>query len=60
MPVRAEIAGEIGTPERRLYYRPSTDGEEAEVARRLRDWWGDEPYDAEESWQFQKFRDPQR
>ena len=55
-----EIAGEIGTPERRLYYRPSPHGDEAEVAKRLREWWGNEPYDVEEWWQFEKFRDPDR
>jgi putative ATPase len=55
-----ELAGEIGTPERRVYYWPSPHGEEAEVGRRLRQWWGDEPYDTEEWWEFQKFRDPER
>jgi putative ATPase len=55
-----EIAGEMGTDGRRLYYRPSPHGHEAEVGRRLREWWGDAPYDVEEWWQFEKFRDPQR
>ena len=29
-------------------------------AARLREWWGDAPYDAEEWWEFEKFRDPER
>ena len=53
------VDGAIGTAERRLYYRPSPHGAEAEVARRLRDWWGDAPYDVEQWWQFEKFRDPE-
>ena len=55
-----EIAGEIGSAERRVYYRPSPHGEEGEVARRLREWWGDAPYDTEAWWQFEKFGDPER
>ena len=55
-----EIAGPIGTAERRIYYRPSEHGEEAAVAQRLRKWWGDAPYEGEQSWEFEKFRDPQR
>jgi putative ATPase len=56
-----EIAGgEPGSPERRVYYRPSPHGDEAGIERRLREWWGDAPYDAEQWWEFQKFRDPQR
>ena len=55
-----EIAGQIGTPERRVYYRPSPHGEEAKVGERLRRWWGEAPYDTEEWWQFEKFRDPDR
>jgi putative ATPase len=55
-----EIAGEIGTADRRVYYRPSIHGDEAAVRERLRQWWGDAPYDAEEWWQFEKFRDPDR
>jgi putative ATPase len=55
-----EIAGETGAGERRVYYRPSPHGDEAAVGRRLREWWGDAPYDAEEWWEFEKFRDPQR
>ena len=55
-----EIAGRLGSPERRVYYRPSPHGHEAEVAKRLREWWGDAAYDTEEWWQFQKFRDPER
>ncbi|HZT64987.1 MAG TPA: replication-associated recombination protein A [Acidimicrobiales bacterium] len=55
-----EIAGPIGTAERRLYYRPSPHGAEAEAGRRLRQLWGDAPYDAEEWWEFEKFRDPSR
>jgi putative ATPase len=52
-----EIEGE---GERRVYYRPSTHGDEAEVDRRLRSWWGDGPYDGEAWWEFRKFRDPER
>ncbi len=55
-----EIAGEIGSPERRLYYRPSPHGDERVVADRLREWWGDAAYDTEEWWEFEKFRDPDR
>ncbi len=55
-----ELSEEPGTGARRLYYRPSPHGEEAEVARRLRSLWGDAPYDREEWWEFQKFRDPDR
>jgi putative ATPase len=55
-----EIAGGLGTPERRIYYRPSPHGAEADVAARLRSWWGDAPYDAEDWWEFEKFRDPNR
>jgi len=43
-----------------VYYRPSPHGDEAEVARRLRELWGDEPYDGEQWWEFQKFGDPKR
>jgi putative ATPase len=56
----ADIAGEVGTPDRRIYYRPSPHGDEAAVAERLRAWWGDAAYDAEEWWEFKKFRDPDR
>jgi putative ATPase len=56
----AEVAGEIGAAQRRLYYRPSPHGDEAEVARRLRSLWGDAPYDTEAWWQFEKFADPER
>ena len=52
-----EVAGEAA---RRVYYRPSPHGHEADVGRRLREWWGDEPYDDEEWWEYQKFRDPER
>src|SRR5207245_5167524 len=55
-----EIAGGIGSPERRLYYRPSPHGEEEGIEERLRRWWGDAPYDAEQWFQFQKFSDPSR
>jgi putative ATPase len=55
-----EIAGEIGTPERRVYYRPSPHGQEAQIGERLRAWWGDAPYDTQEWWEFEKFRDPER
>jgi putative ATPase len=43
-----------------VYYRPSIHGDEAEIAARLREWWGDEPYDGEAWWEFQKFGDPSR
>ncbi|MPY93326.1 MAG: AAA family ATPase [Acidimicrobiia bacterium] len=56
----AEIAGAMGTGERRVYYRPSSHGQEVQVGRRLRAWWGDAPYDAEAWWEFEKFRDPDR
>ncbi len=55
-----DVAGERGSPERRVYYRPSPHGNEAEVGKRLRAWWGDAPYDGEEWWEFEKFRDPER
>jgi putative ATPase len=55
-----EIAGERGTAERRVYYRPSPHGAEADIERRLRDWWGDAPYDQEKWYEFEKFRDPER
>ncbi len=55
-----EIAGEIGTAERHVYYRPSPHGAEAEIGPRLREMWGDEPYDTEQWWEFEKFRDPER
>jgi putative ATPase len=55
-----ELAGDIGAATRRLYYRPSPHGDEAAVAARLRDLWGDAAYDTEEWWQFEKFRDPER
>ena len=48
-----EVAG-------RVYYRPSPHGAEADIGRRLRAWWGDEGYDSEEWWRFQKFTDPSR
>jgi putative ATPase len=54
-----EITQGSGTG-RRVYYRPSPHGREAEVGRRLRSWWGDDPYDGEEWWEFEKFRDPER
>jgi putative ATPase len=55
-----ELAGEIGTAGRRVYYRPSPHGDEAEIGAFLRKRWGDLPYDSEEWWQFEKFRDPER
>jgi putative ATPase len=45
---------------RRVYYRPSPHGEEAEVAARLRAWWGDAPYDGEVWHAYRKFADPSR
>lgn len=55
-----EIAGPIGSAERQVYYRPSDHGDEEAVGQRLREWWGDAPYDGEAWWEFEKFRDPQR
>ncbi|MBV9661695.1 MAG: replication-associated recombination protein A [Acidimicrobiales bacterium] len=55
-----EIAGEMGTASRRVYYRPSSHGLEAGIEARLREWWGDAPYDGENWWEFQKFDDPRR
>ena len=55
-----EIAGAIGTEGRRVYYRPSSHGDEEAVGLRLRELWGDAPYDAEAWWEFEKFRDPSR
>lgn len=49
----AEAAG-------RVYYRPSPHGSEAAAAARLRTLWGDEAYDSEEWWRFEKFGDPSR
>jgi putative ATPase len=43
-----------------VYYRPSPHGQEAEIGKRLRAWWGDEPYDGEQWWEYQKFQDPSR
>jgi putative ATPase len=45
---------------RRVYYRPSPHGDEAEIGPRLRAWWGDEAYDKEQWHEYQKFRDPER
>ena len=56
-----EIAGgEPGTTQRRVYYRPSPHGDEAGIGDRLRAWWGGAPYDGEDWWEFEKFRDPER
>jgi putative ATPase len=55
-----EIAGEAGTADRRVYYRPSPHGDEGPIGRRLREWWGDAPYDTEAWWEFEKFGDPDR
>ena len=57
----AEVAGApVGDPARRLYYRPSRHGAEAEIGPRLREMWGDAPYDTEEAHEFKKFTDPSR
>ena len=57
----AEVAGApVGDAGRRLYYRPSAHGAEAEIGPRLREMWGDAPYDAEEAHEFKKFSDPSR
>jgi putative ATPase len=57
----AEVTGgPVGDPNRRLYYRPSPHGAEADIGRRLREMWGDAPYDAEEAHEFKKFSDPSR
>ena len=45
---------------RRRGWEGGTGGDEAEIGKRLRAWWGDAPYDTEEWWEFQKFRDPER
>jgi putative ATPase len=55
-----EVAGELGSADRRVYYRPSPHGDEARVGARLRSWWGDAPYDSQRWWEFEKFRDPDR
>ena len=55
-----EIAGERGTADRRVYYRPSPHGAESDIERRLREWWGDAHYDQERWYEFEKFRDPDR
>jgi putative ATPase len=55
-----ELAGQMGTAERRVYYRPSPHGEEAGIGAWLRKRWGDLPYDAEGWWEFTKFRDSER
>ena len=56
------VAQEYRPPEvaGRVYYRPSPHGSEAEIGRRLRQLWGDEAYDSETWWRFQKFTDPSR
>ncbi|MDY7103545.1 MAG: replication-associated recombination protein A [Actinomycetota bacterium] len=54
-----EVAAEAGEV-RRVYYRPSPHGAEADVEARLRGWWGDEAYDGERWFEFEKFRDPER
>ena len=43
-----------------VYYRPSPHGDEEVVAARLRALFGDERYDDEAWWEFQKFGDPSR
>jgi putative ATPase len=53
-----EISRPAGS--RRIYYRPSPHGDELEVGRRLRQWWGDAAYDEEERNRFRKFRDTER
>ena len=56
-----EVTGApIGDPNRTLYYRPSGHGAEAGISERLRELWGDAPYDAEEAHEFKKFSDPNR
>ena len=56
------VAQEYRPPEvaGRVYYRPSPHGAEAEIGARLRALWGDDAYDSEEWWRFQKFSDPSR
>ena len=56
------VAQEYRPPETtgRVYYRPSPHGAEAEIEARLRALWGDDAYDSEEWWRFQKFSDPSR
>ena len=55
-----DIASDAATGKRRVYYRPSPHGKEAQIGERLRSWWGDAPYDGEDWWEFAKFRDPDR
>ena len=43
-----------------MYYRPSPHGDEAAVAARRREWWGDEPYEGEQWYEFEKFKDEER
>jgi putative ATPase len=45
-----------------VYYRPSPHGDEAAVAERLRAWWGEQRYEGEQWYEFEKFRstDPER
>ena len=57
---RPEEIAHPGGSGRRVYYRPSPHGEEAAIGSRLRAWWGDEAYDDEEWFEFEKFRDPER
>jgi putative ATPase len=56
----SKLAGEDGTAGRRVYYRPSPHGQEAEIDKRLRAWWGDAAYDTAQWWEYEKFRDPGR
>jgi putative ATPase len=55
-----EIERDPETGRRRIYYHPSPHGREAQTAARLRAWWGDATYDADEWWQFEKFGDADR
>ena len=45
-----------------VYYRPSPHGDEAAIAQRVREWWGEQRYEGEQWYEFEKFRstDPER
>jgi putative ATPase len=45
-----------------VYYRPSPHGDEAAIAARLLEWWGEQRYDGEQWYEFEKFTssDPER
>jgi putative ATPase len=57
---RPEEIARPGGSRRRVYYRPSPHGDEAAIGPRLRALWGDAPYDDEQWYEFEKFRDADR